>query len=320
MRILLTGVHGQMGSELLPLLSKVGEVVAVGRAECDFARTRSVRDLVLAVHPTVIVNCAAYTAVDEAEAQRELVFAVNAAAPGALAEEAQRLGAMLVHYSSEYVFDGSKEGSYDEFDQPAPLNVYGASKLAGEHAVAAAGGRFLILRSSWIYGPGGDNFLLTIRKLAREREELRIVDDQIGAPTSSLQLAHATARVVREWATVPESEFRSGIYHCAAGGSVSWCGFAQAIVDALSSHAGGRRAGDQGQGGQGQGGEAECDEAFRVKRIVPIQSAEYPTAARRPLNSVLCNFKFERTFGFSIGSWEHGLADVVRELRRREAQ
>ncbi len=325
MRILLTGARGQLGSELLPLLAKIGEVVAVGRAECDFTSTQAVRELVGSVHPAVIVNPAAYTAVNEAEANRELAFAINAAAPGALAEEAHKCGAMLVHYSTDYVFDGAKEGSYDEFDQPAPLNVYGASKLAGEHAVATAfrpstpsagalgtpGGRFLILRSSWIYGPGGNNFLLTIRRLAREREELRIVDDQVGSPTSSLQLAHATARVVREWATVPESEFRSGTYHCTAGGSVSWCGFAQAIVEALGHNT--RTEGNSND-------DAECGEALRVKRIVPITTAEYPTPVQRPLNSVLCNFKFERTFGFSIGSWEHGLADVIRELRRREAR
>ena len=310
MRILLTGAHGQLGSELLPLLAKIGEVVAVGRAECDFASAQAVRGLVAAVRPAVIVNPAAYTAVNDAEANRELAFAINGTAPGVLAEEAHKCGAMLLHYSTDYVFDGKKQGSYDEFDEPAPLNVYGASKLAGEHAVTAAGGRFLILRTSWVYGPGGNNFLQTVRRLAHEREELRIVDDQVGAPTSSLQLAQATARVVREWAMVPESEFRSGTYHCTAGGGISWCGFAQAIVDALrpkttaeedSNHA------------------PECAETLRVKRILPITTAEYPTPAQRPLNSVLCNFKFERTFGFSIGSWEHGLADVIRELRRREA-
>ena len=321
MRILLTGAHGQLGRELLPLLSKIGEVVAVGRAECDFTSSQAVRELVASAHPSVIVNPAAYTAVNDAEAHRDLAFAINGTAPGVLAEVAHKCGAMLVHYSTDYVFDGSKEGSYDEFDDPAPLNVYGASKLAGEHAVAAAftpasqkqaGGRFLILRTSWIYGPDGNNFLLTIRRLAHEREELRMVDDQVGAPTSSLQLAHATARVVREWATVPESEFRSGTYHCTAGGSVSWCGFAQAIVNAL---AGGGKTEERNTSE-----EPERGEVFRLKRIVPITSAEYPTPAQRPLNSVLCNFKFERTFGFSIGSWEQGLAEVVRELRRREAR
>ena len=310
MRILLTGARGQLGSELLPLLSQAGDVVAVGHAECDFASAQAVRELVASVRPAVIVNSAAYTAVNEAEAHRELAFAINAAAPGVLAEEAQKCGAMLVHYSTDYVFDGSKQGSYDEFDEPAPLNVYGASKLAGERAVAAAGGRYLVLRTSWVYGPGGNNFLMTIRRLAREREELRIVDDQVGSPTSSLQLAHATARIVREWATASESDFPAGLYHATAGGSVSWCGFAQAIAEALVHHPLANHTKAEG--------EAESGGPFRLRRIVPISSAEYPTPARRPLNSVLCNFKFERTFGFCLANWELGLAEVVRELRRRE--
>ena len=153
MRILLTGVHGQLGTDLLPLLQPLGEVVAVGRAECDLASVEAIRNLVAGVRPDVIVNPAAYTAVNDAEAQSELAYAINATAPGALAEEARKLGAMLVHYSTDYVFDGSKPGAYTEADEPAPLNVYGASKLAGERAVAAAGGRFLVLRTSWVYGP-----------------------------------------------------------------------------------------------------------------------------------------------------------------------
>jgi dTDP-4-dehydrorhamnose reductase len=222
---------------------------------------------------------------------------------------------MLVHYSTDYVFDGSKAGSYDEFDEPAPLNVYGASKLAGERAVAAAGGRYLVLRTSWIYGPGGNNFLLTVRRLAREREELRIVDDQVGSPTSSLQLAHATARIVREWATASPSDFPAGLDHATAGGSVSWCGFAQAIVEALIRNP--QVHTSLANTGKAEG-EAERGTPFRLQRIVPVSSAEYPTPARRPLNSVLCNFKFERTFGFCLANWELGLAEVVRELRWRE--
>lgn len=305
MRILLTGVHGQLGTDLLPLLKPLGEVVAVGRAECDFASAPAVRALVESVRPTVIVNPAAYTLVNDAESHSEQAHAINAAAPGVLAQEAHKLGAMLVHYSTDYVFDGSKAGDYNETDEPAPLNVYGASKLAGERAIAAAGGRHLVLRTSWVYGAHGNNFLLTIRRLAREREELRIVDDQVGAPTSTLQLAQATVRLIREWAPTPASEFPSGVYHATAGGSVSWCGFAQAIVEAL------RRA-------EADAAAAEYVDTFRVQRIVPIASAAYPTPARRPLNSVLCNHKFERTFGFSLGSWQQGLAEVVRELRRRE--
>ncbi len=298
MRILLTGVHGQLGTDLLPLLRPLGAVVAASRAECDLASLESVRKLVTSVRPDVIVNPAAYTAVNDAEAHRELAYAINATASGVLAEEAQKLGAMLVHYSTDYVFDGAKPGAYTEDDVPAPLNVYGASKLAGERAVAAAGGRFLVLRTSWVYGANGNNFLKTILRLAAEREELKIVDDQIGAPTSSMQLAQATARLVRQLSAKTEPEFPSGLYHATADGSVSWCGFAQAIVESM---------------------QAEAGEPLRVRRILPLRSEEYPTPARRPLNSVLSNEKFERTFGFRLESWRQGLADVVREIHLREA-
>ncbi|MGC2210839.1 MAG: dTDP-4-dehydrorhamnose reductase [Candidatus Korobacteraceae bacterium] len=298
MRILLTGVHGQVGTDLLPLLRPLGEVVAASRAECDLASLESIRTLVADVRPDVIVNPAAYTAVNDAEAHRELACAINATAPGVLAEEARKAGAMLVHYSTDYVFDGAKPGAYTEDDVPAPLNVYGASKLAGERAVAAAGGRFLVLRTSWVYGANGNNFLKTILRLAAEREELKIVDDQVGAPTSSMQLAQATARLVRQLSAKIEPEFPSGLYHATADGSVSWCGFAQAIVAAMQAAAG---------------------EPLRVRRILPIRSEEYPTPARRPLNSVLSNQKFERTFGFRLESWQQGLAEAVREIRLREA-
>lgn len=298
MRMLLTGAHGQLGSELLPRLQPLGDVVAVGRAECDFSSDEAVRKLVAEVRPEVLVNPAAYTAVNEAEAQRELAFAINATAPGVLAEEAARIGAMLVHYSTDYVFDGSKTAAYIESDETAPLNVYGASKLAGEQAVCAAGGRYLVLRTSWVYGANGNNFLLTIRRLAHEREELRIVVDQVGAPTSSLQLAEATARLIRQYAPVSAGKFPSGLYHATAAGSISWCGFAKAIVAEL-------RAAGEG-------------ESFRVREIAPIRSDQYPTPARRPRNSVLSNEKFERTFGFRLGSWQEGLAEAVHKIRVHE--
>jgi dTDP-4-dehydrorhamnose reductase len=293
----LTGINGQLGKDLLPRLREQGEVVAVGRADCDLSSADAIRKLVAEVRPAVIVNPAAYTAVNEAEANSDLAYAVNRAAAGTLAEEARRSGAMFVHYSTDYVFDGSKPGAYTESDEPAPLNVYGASKLAGERAVAAAGGRFLVLRTSWVYGANGNNFLLTIRRLAREREELKIVDDQVGGPTSSIQIARATAELVRQYATVAEDVFPAGVYHMTAGGSVSWCGFARAIVAALSE-----------------------GEKLRLQRILAIPSSEFPTPARRPLNSILCNDKFERTFGFRMESWDSGLAEVVREIRLRESQ
>jgi dTDP-4-dehydrorhamnose reductase len=290
-RILLTGAKGQVGTDLIPLLRQQGELVAVDRAQCDLSSVDAIRKLVAKIHPSVIVNSAAYTAVNEAEADAELAYAINSTAPATLAAEARNIGAMFVHYSTDYVFDGSKQGAYTENDEPAPLNVYGASKLAGERAVATAGGRFLVLRTSWVYGANGNNFLLTIRRLAREREELKIVDDQVGGPTSSIQLAQATARLVRQCSQFPQSEFPSGLYHTTAQGSVSWCGFAQAIVAALRER-----------------------EILKTQRILAISSSEYPTPARRPLNSVLCNDKFERTFGFRLGSWQSGLADVVQEI------
>ena len=297
MRILLTGATGQVGKALLPLLQEQGEVAVASRAECDLCSSDAIRKLVAEVRPSVIVNPAAYTAVNEAEAQRELAYAINCTAAGTLAEEARKSGAMFVHYSTDYVFDGAKRGAYTEDDEPAPLNVYGASKLAGERAVAAAGGRYLVLRTSWVYGAAGTNFLLTIRRLAREREELKIVDDQVGGPTSAMAIAQATATLVRRYATVAEGAFPAGLYHMTAEGSVSWCGFARAIVA------------DLGEG-----------ETFRLQRILAISSSQYPTPARRPLNSVLCNSKFARTFGFRLETWPSGLAEVIREIHSREGQ
>lgn len=297
MRILLTGASGQLATDLLPLLSQQGEVVAVNRAECDLTSVNAIRRLVADVRPSVIVNPAAYTAVNEAETQADLANAVNRTAPGIFAEEARNLGAMFVHYSTDYVFNGEKQVPYTEDDSPSPLNVYGASKLAGERAVAAAGGRFLVLRTSWIYGANGNNFLLTIRRLARERDELKIVDDQVGGPTSSTQLAQATARLVQRYSSLAAQDFPSGLYHATAGGGVSWCGFAQAIVAALTKN-----------------------ETFKLQRILPISSSEYPTPARRPLNSLLSNDKFERVFGFRLGSWQTGLDEVVSDIISRESR
>jgi len=300
LRILLTGAHGQLGSELLPLLQPLGEVVAAGRAECDFSAPGSIRGLVEDARPQLIVNTAAYTAVNEAESQRELAFAINATAPGVLAEEARKRSAILIHFSTDYVFDGAKAGPYKESDEPSPLNVYGASKLAGERSVAAVGGRWIILRTSWVYGPGGNNFLRTIRRLARERKELRIVDDQVGAPTSSLQLARATLRLAEQCAPLDQPKFPRGLYHCSASGSVSWCGFARAILEGM---------------------QAGAPESRRVlSQITSVSSSDYPTAARRPLNSVLSNEKFRRTFGFRVESWREGLAEAMGEIRRREGR
>ena len=269
----------------------------MGRAQCDLSSVDAIKKLVAEVQPSVIVNPAAYTAVNDAETQRDLAYAINSTAAGVLAEEARKLGAMFIHYSTDYVFDGSKEGPYTEEDATGPLNVYGASKLAGERAVAAAGGRYLVLRTSWVYGAVGNNFLLTILRLAREREELKIVDDQVGAPTSTGQLARATAKLVRRYGAAGEAETPSGVYHTTAAGSVSWCGFARAIIAANAA--------------------AGATDAMKVRRTVGISSKAYITPAPRPLNSVLSNEKFGRTFGFQLEDWQTALAEVMGELREQ---
>jgi dTDP-4-dehydrorhamnose reductase len=280
LRILLTGRNGQVGWELQKTLAPLGELTALGRAELDLRDAARIGEAVRAANPDVIVNAAAYTAVDKAESEGDLAFAVNAVAPGILAEEAKRSAALLVHYSTDYVFDGSKPTPYVEDDAPNPLNVYGASKLAGERAIAASGCRHLILRTSWVYGPRGSNFLLTILRVARERPELRVVDDQIGAPTSSRAIAHATAQVLRPGA--------HGTYHLSAAGQVSWCGFARAIL---------ARAGV-------------------ATPVVPIRSEDYPTAAKRPRNSRLDCSRLRETFGVALAPWEAGLAEVMAEHAR----
>jgi dTDP-4-dehydrorhamnose reductase len=233
------------------------------------------------VRPDVIVNAAAYTAVDKAEGDRETCYAVNATAPGVIAREAAALGAKLVHYSTDYVFDGSKRGAYFERDRTAPRNVYGASKLGGEEAIAEAGGEFLILRTSWVYGNHGANFLKTMLRLGADRPELRVVADQHGAPTSADAIADATIKILKKTAT---DSWVSGVFHMTAGGATTWYGFAKAIFA--------RAAG------------AKPD-------LIPIATAEYPTPAARPANSVLSNDKFAAAFDFRLPDWEQQLDAVM---------
>ena len=275
MRILLTGRNGQVGWELQGALAPLGEVTALGRAELDLRDAGRIRDAVRTVKPGVIVNAAAYTAVDKAEAERDLAFAVNAVAPGILADEAKRAGALLVHYSTDYVFDGTKGSPYTEADPTCPINVYGESKLAGEKAIQGSDCRFLILRTSWVYGPRGSNFMLTMLRLARERPELRVVDDQIGAPTSSLAIARATAQLLRPGA--------GGLYHLSAAGEVTWCGFARAIL-------------------------ARAGIATPVRAI---RTEDYPTPARRPRNSRLDCSRLRRDFDVALAPWEDQLSEVT---------
>ena len=282
-RILLTGANGQVGWELRRTLGALGEVVALDSRTMDLSKAEAVRDTVRAIAPAIIVNPAAYTAVDKAESEPERAHAVNAVAPGVLAEEAARLGALLVHYSTDYVFDGTGEAPWREDDATGPLNVYGATKLAGEQAIAAAGCRHLIFRTSWVYGARGSNFLLTMRRLMRERPELKIVADQIGAPTWCRDLAEATAQVLAQ--VRGEDESRWGVYHMTNAGETSWHGFAEAI-QALD----------------------EFDETATPARLLPIPGSDYPTPARRPLNSRLDNDRLEQAFGLRLRNWREALA------------
>jgi dTDP-4-dehydrorhamnose reductase len=280
MKILLTGGRGQVGYELERCLQGLGEVVAPGRERLDLSDLAQVRDVVRALRPGLIVNAAAYTAVDRAESEPALAHVVNAEAPGVLAEEARRLGAALVHFSTDYVFDGSKDGPYVESDAAAPLNVYGRTKLLGEQAIAATGAAHLILRTSWVYGMRGHNFLLTMLRLARERGELRVVSDQHGAPTWSRTVAQTTADILSQarrggdwWAE------NGGLYHLSCQGQTTWHGFAEAIMEASSNST----------------------------PVIPISTNEFPTPARRPRNSTLDASRLVHRF-CRLPEWRAALA------------
>lgn len=280
MKILLTGKNGQVGWELAHALAPLGEVIALDREALDLAVPDQIVSVVRSARPDVLVNAAAYTAVDRAESEPDAAHAVNAAAVAILAEEAKRAQALLIHYSTDYVFDGSKEAPYVEEDPPNPINAYGRSKLAGEQAIHSIGGAHLVLRTSWVYSARGKNFLLTIRRLLREKSELRVVSDQIGAPTSARVLAEATAELLRRHGAAALGDAR-GIYHATTSGSTSWHGFARKI--------------------------ARLERSDSPARIVPIASSEYPTPARRPANSRLSNEKLLRTFGVALPRWEASL-------------
>jgi dTDP-4-dehydrorhamnose reductase len=289
-RILLTGVRGQVGGELQSALAPLGEILALDRSGMDLADPHSIRRAIRDASPDLIVNAAAYTAVDRAESEHEIAHRINAVAPAIMAEEAKRIGGALIHYSTDYVFDGEKSAPYLESDRPHPLNVYGASKLAGEEAIGETGARHLILRTSWVYGSRGANFMLTILRLARERDELSIVDDQIGAPTWSRTIAQATASLVARG--LPDSE-GDGVCNLTASGQTSWYGFARAILELAPPDA--RRR-------------------LHPSGIAAIPSSQYPTAARRPRNSVLSHARLERDFQLTMPDWKHDLRLCVQEL------
>ena len=299
-RILVTGKDGQVGFELLGRLRALGQVIGVGRGEMDLADPDAIRRMVRETEPDLIVNAAAYTAVDKAESEPEVALAVNGVAPGILAEEAKRLGATLIHFSTDYVFDGTKGTPYTEDDEPRPINAYGRTKLAGERAIEAVGAEHLILRTSWVYGARGKNFLLTILRLARERDELAVVDDQIGAPTWSRAIAAATGEILANLG-YGRTGFRDacagkrGIYHLSVAGQTSWHGFATAIL-ANAAHA---RPGEP---------------AFALERmpvLKPITTEQFSTPARRPRNSVLANQKLQKTFGVVMPDWKVSLGKCM---------
>lgn len=290
MNILLTGVNGQVGWELARALAPLGRVAGFTSRDLDLADPAAIRARVAEIKPRLIVNPAAYTAVDKAESEPDRVRAVNAIAPGVLAEAARKCGAILVHYSTDYVFDGTKDGPYLEDDPTGPLNVYGATKLEGEEAIRASGARHLIFRTSWVYGRRGVNFLLTMQRLMKERPELRIVADQHGAPTWCRTIADATAQALAQYLSPARGADRPepwGTYHLSTGGATTWHGFAQAI--------------------------AELTPLERRPALIPIPSAEYPTPARRPANSRLDNGKLARVFGLRPPDWREALELCLAE-------
>jgi dTDP-4-dehydrorhamnose reductase len=294
--VLLIGKYGQVGAELALLLPQFGDLTAIGRQDLDLANVDEIRRLVRHVRPQLIVNAAAYTAVDKAESEDSIAYAVNAIAPGILAQEANKIGAAMVHYSTDYIFDGSKQEPYIETDSTNPLNVYGRSKLAGELAIRDSNVPHFIFRVSWVYATRGQNFLLAILRLGSQREELRMVRDQVGTPNRARDIAQATAEVLTRLENA--SGFTrslakvSGTYHLSASGAASRLDFTQAIVDEMA------------YGPTPPWVSTAMDgRPFILKRVIPITTAEYPTPAVRPLYSVLSNERFCRTFGMTPLEW-----------------
>ena len=287
MKILITGRHGQVSLALQQQLQGLGELIVLGREQLDLANPDQIRTQIRTHRPDLIINAAAHTAVDLAESEPEAAFAINGIAPGILAEEAKALGVPLIHYSTDYVFDGSKPAPYNEADAPNPLGVYGQSKLAGEKAIAAVGGEYLILRTSWVYSNHGKNFLLTMQRLLQEKPHMRIVADQIGAPTWARTIANSTRALIERWQAGEAGPW--GIYHLTAQGETSWFGFAEAIGEHLRA--------------QGKA----CAE------LEAIPSSAYPTPAQRPLNSRLDCSRLQQQWHISQLQWQDALRECLAE-------
>jgi dTDP-4-dehydrorhamnose reductase len=294
MNILLTGKNGQLGFELQRALAPLGEVVAIDQTDCDLADADALRAFVRALAPAIIVNPAAYTAVDKAESDQATALAVNAEAPRILGEEGARLGALVVHYSTDYVFNGTKEGAYTEADLPDPQSVYGRSKYEGELALAKANPRHLILRTSWVVGAHGGNFAKTMLRLAAEREQLSVVADQFGAPTSAALLADLSAQLIRQYQREGAEVFPYGIYHTASAGETTWYDYARFVI-----------------------GEAiAAGKTLKIKpdAVTALRTDQYPTPARRPSNSRLDTSRFRATFGLRLPPWQEGVGHVLQQI------
>ncbi|MDQ0141584.1 dTDP-4-dehydrorhamnose reductase [Cupriavidus necator] len=292
---LVTGSNGQVGFELRRSLAPLGKVIALDRSGCDLSRPDDIRRAVREYQPDVIVNPAAYTAVDKAESEADLAYAINGVAVEVLAQEAKARGSLLVHYSTDYVFDGSKAGAYVETDAVNPQSVYGKSKLAGEQAIAAAGGPNLVFRTCWVAGAHGGNFAKTMLKLGRERDSLRVIADQFGAPTTAALIADVTAQVVaRHWLSGDRTAFASGIYHLAAAGETSWHAYASEVLRYAAA----------------RGIELKVDPS----RIEAIPATAYPLPAPRPANSRLDTGKLRQTFGIHLPDWQQGVHFLLDQI------
>ena len=287
MKILLLGKNGQVGWELWRTLAPLGLVTAVDYPEINFTDTAALRALVDATNPLVVVNAAAYTAVDKAESEPDLCRQINAVAPGVLAQAAKKAGALMVHYSTDYIFDGTKTLPYVESDAANPLGAYGRAKLEGDEAVKASRADHLIFRLCWVYGARGQNFMLTIQRLAREREKLRVVGDQFGCPTWSRMIAEATALALKQVQARADRSAYNGEYHLAADGHTSWHGFASSIIQSMPES------------------ERKC------RMVEKITTVEYPLPAKRPAHSVLDCGKLQKTFGLRLPDWETSLRQVM---------
>ncbi len=295
MNILLFGKGGQVGWELQRSLAALGNVTALdfdSTEHCgDFANPTGIADTVRALRPNVIVNSAAHTAVDKAESEPDLARLLNATTPGVLAQEAARLGALMVHYSTDYVFDGSGSRPWKETDVPDPLNVYGRTKLQGEERIAQSGARHLILRTSWVYSARGGNFAKTMLRLAQERERLTVIDDQWGAPTGADLLADVTAHAIRHLLQRPED---CGLYHCVAAGETNWHLYAKEVLSLAV--------------------QAQPAIALKATEVVPVPTTAFPTPAQRPYNSRLDTSRLQTTFGLTLPHWQAGVARMLTEI------